>query len=204
MKKLFRIELSKSLNYNPFRIILGLHLIFFVLGMFALPRINIKIPFLSIIPLFQFPYVWNFFTFVAGIYNITLVILVIMMTCLEFNNKTYKQQVIFGLSRKELFLQKLILVFMLSLYVVVLLFVTSLVSGSIFSYKLTFSLAFERSWLLLNTFYQTFIWLSLGILFALIFKNMILSVLDLRILQSLPGTYNPQSDGTGLSLVFSH
>jgi hypothetical protein len=100
-----------------------------------------------------------------------------MMTCLEFNNKTYKQQVIFGLGRNELYTQKLILVLMLSIYVVVLLFVTSLISGTIFSYKLTFSLAFERSWLVLNTFVQTFVWLSVGVLFALIFKNMILSVL---------------------------
>ncbi len=177
MKKLFRIELTKSLNYNPFRIILFLHLLFFLLGLFALPRINIKFPFLSVVPLYQFPHVWNFTTWIAGYYNLTLVLLVIMMTCLEFSNKTYKQQVIFGTSRKELFMEKLVLVFFLSVYVVVLLFLTSVISGLIFSYKITFGIIFERSWLILDSFLQTFAFLSLGILFALIFRNVILSVL---------------------------
>ncbi len=121
MKTLFRIEFTKSINYNPFRIILILHFLFFLLGLFALPRINIKIPFLSIIPLYQFPHVWNFTTWIAGYYNITLVLLVIMMTTLEFSNMTYKQQAIFGMSRRELFMEKLVLIFFLSLYVVVLL-----------------------------------------------------------------------------------
>ncbi len=177
MKTLFRIELTKSLNYNPFRIILFLHLLFFLLGLFALPRIDIKFPFLSIVPLFQFPHVWNFITWIAGYYNITLVLLVIMMTCLEFSNKTYKQQVIFGMSRRELFMEKLVLVFFLSVYVMVLLFLTAVLSGFIFSYKITFGIIFERSWLVLNSFLQTFAFLSLGILFALLFRNVILSVL---------------------------
>ncbi len=177
MKTLFRIELIKTLNYNPFRIILLLHMLFFLLGLFALPRIDIKFPFLSIVPLYQFPHVWNFTTWIGGFYNITLVLLVIMMTCLEFSNKTYKQQVIFGMSRKELFMEKLVLIFLLSVYVVVLLFLTSLVSGLIYSYKITFAIIFDRSYLILYSFLQTFAFLSLGILFALIFRNVILSVL---------------------------
>lgn len=177
MRQLFRLEITKSLRYNPFRIIIFLHLLFFLLGLFAIPRIDINFPFLSIIPLYQFPHVWNFITFIAGIYNITLVVLMIMMTSLEFSNHTYKHQIIFGLSRTDLFKQKLILAFLISLYVVVLIFITTMISGLVYSYKLTFSIAFERSWLLLNTFLQTFTFLAMGILFALIFKNMILSVL---------------------------
>ncbi len=177
MSARYQIELTKTLRYNPFRIILLLHLLFFLLGLFALPRIDIKFPFLSVIPLYQFPHVWNFTTWIAGYYNITLVLLVIMMTCLEFSNKTYKHQVIYGMSRNELFLQKMFLVLLLSVYVALLLFVTSLVSGFIFSYQLTPGIILERSWLVLNSFLQTFAFLSLGVLFALIFKNMILSVL---------------------------
>lgn len=177
MKKLIQIELTKSLNYNPFRIVLILHFIFFILGIFAIPRIEIKVPFLSIMPLYQFPHVWNFFTWIGGYYNITLVLLVIMMTCLEFNHKTYKQQILFGLSRKDLFMQKVILIFFISLYVAALLFFTSLFSGLIYSYRISFALAFERSILIPISFLQTFAFMSLGLLFALIFKNTILSVL---------------------------
>jgi hypothetical protein len=163
--------------YGPVKLLLPLHLVFFLLGFFAIPNIHIEFPFLSILPLYQFPHVWNFITWIGGYYNITLVLLVIMLTSLEFNNKTYKHQVIFGLSRRELFYQKVILAGILSLYVVILIFFTVLASGLIYSYKITLSIIFERSWILLNAFLQTFTWLMTAILFAMLLKNMILSVL---------------------------
>lgn len=177
MKKLFRIEYTKTIGYGPVKILIPLHILFFLLGFFAIPRIRIEFPFLSVLPLYQFPHVWNFITWVGGFYNLTLVLLVIMLTCLEFNNRTYKQQVIFGLSRDELFYQKIILAFILSVYVIILSFGTIMASGLIYSYKITLSIMFERSYILLNAFIQTFTWLMTGILFAMIFKNMILSVL---------------------------
>lgn len=177
MKKLIQIELTKTINYGPVRILIPLHILFFFLGFFAIPKIRIDFPFLSIIPLYQFPHVWNFITFVGSYYNLTLVLLVIMLTCLEFSNRTYKHQVIFGLSRSELFRQKVILAFIFSVYVVILVIITVLISGLIYSYKITPSIIFERSYLIFATFLQTFTWLMLGILFAMIFKNMILAVL---------------------------
>lgn len=177
MKKLFQIEFAKTLNYGPVKILIPLHILFFFLGFFAIPRIQIDFPFLSVIPLYQFPHVWNFVSWVGGYYNLMLVLLVIMLTSLEFGNKTYKHQIIFGLSRKELFLQKVMLAAILSLYVIVLIFITVMISGLMYSYKITPSIIFDRSWILLASFLQTFIWLMLGVLFALLFKNMILSVL---------------------------
>lgn len=165
------------MGYGPVKILIPLHILFFLLGFFAIPRIRIDFPFLSVLPLYQFPHVWNFITWVGGYYNLTLVLLVIMLTCLEFSNKTYKHQVIFGLNRQELFYQKIILSFMLSLYVIILIFGTVMASGLIYSYKITFNIIFDRSYILLSTFLQTFTWLMTGVLFALIFKNMILSVL---------------------------
>lgn len=177
MKRLFQIEFTKTINYGPVKILIPLHVLFFFLGFFAIPRIKIDFPFLSIIPLYQFPHVWNFITWVGGYYNLTLVLLIIMLTCLEFTHKTYKHQVIFGLSRTDLFIQKIYLGLIFSFYVVILIFITVMVSGLVYSYKITPTIIFERSWLLLAAFLQTFTWLMLGVLFALIFKNMILSVL---------------------------
>jgi len=177
VRNVFQTEFIKTVGYAPVKILIPLHILFFLLGFFAIPRIRIDFPFLSVIPLYQFPHVWNFMTWIGGYYNLTLVLLVIMLTCLEFTNKTYKQQVIFGLSRNELFLQKVFLALILSLYVLILTFGTVLASGLIYSYKLSFSLVFERSFILLSAFLQTFTWLMTGVLFALIFKNMILSVL---------------------------
>lgn len=178
MKKIFQIEFIKTINYGPVKILIPLHILFFFLGFFAIPKIKIDFPFLSVLPLYQFPHVWNFITWVGGFYNLSLVLLVIMLTSLEFSNKTYKHQAIFGLSRKELFLQKVMLAAGLSLYVVFLTFIAVLISGLVYSYKITPSIIFDRSWILLASFLQNFIWLMLGVLFAMIFKNMILAVLS--------------------------
>lgn len=175
MIKLLKIELLKTLNYNPFRILIGLHLLLFIVGIFFIPRIDTKIPFLSILPLYQFPHVWNFTTWISSFYNISLVLLVIMLTCNEFNNKTYKQQIIFGLSRKDLLIQKIILISILSLYVVLLVGISSIASGLVYSYKVTTGLIFEQSWILATLFIQIFTYLCFGLLFSLIFRNMILS-----------------------------
>ncbi len=175
MIKLLKIELRKTLNYIPFQILIGLHLVLFIVGIFFIPRIDFNIPFVTILPLYQFPHVWNFTTWISSFYNISLVLLVIMLTCNEFNNKTYKQQLIFGLSRTDLLLQKTILISLLSFYVVLLVGVSSVASGLFYSYKITFNLVFERSWILLTLFVQIFTYLSFGLLFSLIFRNMILS-----------------------------
>jgi ABC-2 type transport system permease protein len=140
---------------------------------FSSPELILK--YLSILPLYQFPHVWNFTTWISSFYNISLVLLVIMMTCNEFNNKTYKQQIIFGLSRKDLLIQKIILISLLSLYVVLLVGVSSIASGLVYSYKITPGLVFEQSWILATLFIQIFTYLCFGLLFSLIFRNMILS-----------------------------
>jgi hypothetical protein len=175
MMNLFKIELRKTLNYTPFRILIGLHFLLFIIGIFFIPRIEVKIPFFTFLPLYQFPNVWNFTTWISSFYNISLILLVIMMTCNEFNNKTYKQQVIFGLSRTDLLLQKIILIAILSLYVVLLVGASSIASGLFYSYKVTLGLVFEQSWIMATLFIQIFTYLCFGLLFSLIFRNMILS-----------------------------
>ncbi len=175
MIKLLKIELRKTFDYIPFRVIIALHLVLFIVGIFFIPRIDLKIPFVTILPLYQFPHVWNFTTWISSFYNISLVLLVIMMTCNEFNNKTYKHQLIFGLSRSDLLVQKIILISILSFYVVILVGVSSITSGLLYSYKITTGLVFERSWILANLFIQIFTYLLFGLLFSLIFRNMIVS-----------------------------
>jgi len=98
-----------------------------------------------------------------------------MLTCNEFNNKTYKQQIIFGLSRTDLLVQKIILMLLLSFYVILLVGVSSIASGLFYSYKISMGLVFEQSWIMATLFVQIFTYLCFGLLFSLIFRNMILS-----------------------------
>ena len=121
IRRLLHIEQIKLLNYNPFRITLGIYFLAFALGLLIYPAIDKEIPVISLSDLFRFPDVWLFLTWVTEPYNILLALVIIMITTKEFNNHTFKTQLIFGLSRTELLLQKLMLIVVLALFATLLL-----------------------------------------------------------------------------------
>ena len=177
MRRLLHIEQVKLLNYNPFRITLGIYFIAFTLGLLIYPAVDKEIPVISLSDLFRFPDVWMFLTWVTEPYNVLLALIIIMITTKEFNNHTFKTQLIFGLSRTELLLQKLLLIAVLAIFATLLLGLTSLTLGLIYSYKITFKLALENTWILSRYLISSFAYMSMGLLIALLIKNTALSLL---------------------------
>ena len=177
IKRLLHIEQIKLLNYNPFRITFALYFIFFSLGILIYPKIDNEIPVISISDLFRFPDVWLFLTWITEPYNVMLALIVIMITTKEFNNHTFKTQVMFGLSRSELLLQKLLSIVLLALFASLLVGLTSVSLGLIYSYKLTFKIAMENAWILGKYFLAAFGYMTIGLLIALLIKNTALSLL---------------------------
>lgn len=178
MKKLIRIEGIKILNYTPFRILLLLYVVFFTLGIVIYPLLDKQIPVISMSDLFRFPDVWAFLTWLTEPYNILLSLIIIMITTAEFSNHTFKTQVIFGLSRKELLTQKLVLIFLLAAFATLMVGITSLSMGLIYSYKLTFKIAVENMWMMLVYFLSSSTLMIFALFFALIVKNTALSILS--------------------------
>lgn len=177
MRRLVHIEQIKLLNYNHFRITLGIYILAFALGLIIYPALDKEIPVISLSDLFRFPDVLVFLTWVTEPYNILLALIVIMITTKEFNNHTFKTQLIFGLSRTELLLQKLSLVAVLALFATLLLGLTSFTLGLIYSYKLTFCIAMENTWMLGRYLISSFAYMSIALLVALLIKNTALSLL---------------------------
>ena len=177
MKRLLHIEQIKLLNYNPFRITLGLYFIAFALGLLIYPAVDKEIPVISLSDLFRFPDVWMFLTWVTEPYNVLLALIIVMITTKEFSNHTFKTQLVFGLSRTDLLLQKLLSILVLSFFAAFLLGLTSLTLGLIYSYKLTFKIAVENTWILGRYFLASFSYMSFGLLIALLIKNTALSLL---------------------------
>lgn len=178
IRRLIRIERIKLLNYTPFRIVIGIYFLAFTLGLLIYPKIDEQIPVISLSDLFRFPDVWLFLTWVTEPYNMLLGLVVIMITTKEFNNHTFKTQVIFGLSRSQLLLQKLLLMAILSIFATVLLGITSVSLGLIHSYKLTFKIAIEHSWVLGSYLLASFAYMSVGLLIATLIKNTALSMMS--------------------------
>jgi ABC-2 type transport system permease protein len=184
IRKLLHIEQIKLLNYNPFRITLALYFLAFALGIIIYPAIDKQIPVISLSDVFRFPDVWLFLAWITEPYNALLALIIIMITTKEFNNHTFKTQVIFGLSRSDLLLQKLLSVVVLALLATLLIGLTSLTLGLIYSYKLTFKIAMENTWILGRYFLSAFSYMTMGLLIALLVKNTAMAILSFLALRT--------------------
>lgn len=88
---------------------------------------------LAEIGIFNFPYIWHFNTFIMAFFKLFLAIVIVSMMANEYSNKTIKQNLIDGLSKKEFVLSKFLTVISFALISTVFVFVVSLILGLIYS-----------------------------------------------------------------------
>jgi len=135
MIRLLQIEFIKLWNNRASRVLIISY--FVLLTSIALISV-IKFPFganvrLAEIGIFNFPYIWHFNTFVTAFFKLFLAIVIVSMMANEYSNKTIKQNLIDGLSKKEFVLSKFLTVLTFALVSTVFVFVVSLILGLIFS-----------------------------------------------------------------------
>lgn len=83
--------------------------------------------------IFNFPYIWHFNSYISSFFKLFLAIVIVSMMSNEYSNKTLKQNLIDGLSKKEFILSKFYIVIALAFVSTLFLFITSLILGLIFS-----------------------------------------------------------------------
>ena len=83
--------------------------------------------------IFNFPYIWHFNTFMAAIFKFFLLLVIVSMMANEYTNKTLKQNLIDGLSKKEFILSKFYTVILLALISTLFVFVVSVILGYAYS-----------------------------------------------------------------------
>jgi len=88
---------------------------------------------LAEIGIFNFPYIWHFNTFITAFFKLFLAIIIVSMMANEYSNKTIKQNLIDGLSKKEFILSKFLTVLTFSAISTVFVFVVSLILGLVYS-----------------------------------------------------------------------
>jgi ABC-type transport system involved in multi-copper enzyme maturation permease subunit len=143
MKRLLQIELIKLWNNRASKVLIISY--FFLLTTIALVA-AIKFDFgpiqfhLADQGIFNFPYIWHFNTFITAFFKLFLAIVIVSMMANEYSNKTIKQNLIDGLSKKEFILSKFLTVVSLSLISTVFVFLVSLILGFIYSDFMEFSI----------------------------------------------------------------
>lgn len=146
MRRLLSIELIKLKNNRSSRILIICYFaLLMCIALIAAIKFDIgPIKFhLAEQGIFNFPYIWHFNTYVAATLKIFLAVIIVSMIANEYSNKTIKQNLIDGLSKKEFILSKFLTVLLFSAISVVFVFIVSLILGLIYSDYTEFSIVFS-------------------------------------------------------------
>ena len=136
MLRLLQIEFIKLWNNRASKVLI---LSYFILMVLIAGISMIKVDFgplkfhIADVGIFNFPYIWQFNTFIAAFLKLFLAIVIVSMIANEYSNKTIKQNLIDGLSKKELILSKFLTIGVFSLASTVFIFLISLILGLIYS-----------------------------------------------------------------------
>lgn len=132
MNRLIRLEWLKIYNYKVARIFILLYCLFlFGLIMLGTQKFTFGGKEINLINegIFDFPQLWNFTTYFTALIKVFLAFIIITTVVNEFQNRTFKQNIIDGLSRKEFLLSKIYTIVILSLVSTVLVFIFSYIFG---------------------------------------------------------------------------
>ncbi len=121
--------------------------------------------------IFNFPYIWHFNTYIASIFKFFLLLVIVSMMANEYSNKTLKQNLIDGLSKKEFILSKFYTVILFALVSTVFVFVVSLILGLIYSDYNEVPIIFSDLEYLFAFFIKLITFFSLGLLMGILIKR---------------------------------
>lgn len=137
MLRLLNLELQKLLLNKTSKVLI---IISFILPFFVILLSSFKINFFGLFTIelgehgiFNFPIIWHITTFFAAFFKIFFAVVVVSMIGNEYSNKTLKQNLIDGLSKKEFILSKFYTIVFFSLVSTVLIFLISLCIGLYYS-----------------------------------------------------------------------
>jgi len=181
MIRLLKIELKKILSYRVFwfmiilfAALLSLQLILsqvFINKLVTEVAKNSPIP-LPSISLFRFPQIWNNMTYIATYFNLFLAITIIFFICNEFSFKTFRQNIITGLSRKEFLLSKLYFIIVLSLATTLMVFMVSIILGLLHTSSPDIADIFGKDLQFIGGYFlQLLCYLTFAFLLSVIFKK---------------------------------
>jgi len=121
--------------------------------------------------IFNFPYIWHFNTYIASIFKFFLLLVIVSMMSNEYSNKTLKQNLIDGLSKKEFILSKFYTVIVFALASTIFVFIVSMILGLIYSDYNEIPIIFSDLEYLFAFFIKLIAFFSFGLLMGILVKR---------------------------------
>lgn len=179
MRQLLSIEILKLKRLNALKFIFLAYIILVPTWMWIwgeLMRVEPAIE--RILPSRQvfgsFPHVWSYTTYCASFFNILMGVVVVIITCNEIQFRTQKQNVIDGLTKREIIVSKFLVIFLLSTAVTAYTALVAMVSGFILSDSINLYPNIDRVFIY---YLQTLGYFSFAFLLASIIKRAAMSII---------------------------
>lgn len=189
MLRLLNLELQKLLLSRTSKVLI---FVSFILPFTVLILSSIKINFFGFFTLelgelgiFNFPIIWHITTFFASQFKFFFAIVVVSMIGNEYSNKTLKQNLIDGLSKKEFILSKFYTIVFFSLVATILIALASLFIGLYYSSYTEAAIIIRETDFLLAYFVKLVGFFSLCLLFGMLVKRSAFALAFLFILYIL-------------------
>jgi ABC-2 type transport system permease protein len=197
MLRLLKIDLTKLVNYRAFNVLIGLYAILIV----SIPITVIEfLKWLKVkgaefegfdpmkIPVLHFTDIWQNTTYVYTFLRFFLAIVIILSVSNEFSYKTIRQNVIDGFSRVDFMKSKLATILLLSVGSSVLVFITCLITGLLYTPNLDYADIFVGSEFIFAYFLDLFAFLVFTFFLTIIFKRSALTVFMLLLYRPIEAT----------------
>ena len=180
LKRLLVLEWLKLKHYRPFWVLMGLYAFITIVvcssGMFVMEFLkNEGADFQgfnpTLLPLYDFPDIWQNLTYIASFYKIFPAFLVIVSVANEFNYRILRQNIIDGLSKKEWILSKLLFIGAIALASTLLVVFIGLIAGYIYGHPDSRGAIFQSTAFLGAYFLDVFTYLVFALLLILIIRR---------------------------------
>ena len=173
MMKLLSIELNKIKTYPTFWAFVAIYvvMVLLVFSFFPYFKFNGPLSMINLKPYYTFPDIWHMLTCLAGIFNLMLGVLVIVLITNEFTFRTFRQNIIDGWSITNFLSAKVILLVFFALCTTIFLFLFGLVYGLIETSPLNTSDIFTQCNYLIAYFVQALAYLCFALFMGSLFKK---------------------------------
>lgn len=175
MLRLLRIEFLKVKTYKTFWAFLGIYALLILLFSGAASKLD-QLQSSSASSIFSFPEIWHNIAYMASYLNILLGILIILLISNEFTYKTFRQNVIDGLSRDEAVTAKFLFIKAIALGCVLFLFLYGLIRGFTAGHFDHIGQIFEQIHFLFRLFVQIAGYMGMAAMLAFLIKRAALTI----------------------------
>ena len=125
----------------------------------------------TILPIFDFPDIWQNITYLSTFVKIFLAFIVIISVNNDQNYNISRQNIIDGFSKNEYIASKMMMIIIMALISTLFVILAGLINGTIYSHVWSFAVIFDEIEFLAVYFYEIIVFCTLAFLLSLIIKK---------------------------------